>query len=187
MPQPRELLPQDGTSCFLTKHLLRLASDQLAKSTETFDALSYDYGLNPFISKPGGCSLAALQLNLLQCPQGTDLKREGSQMVPVFRKEGRHRNLLCHTPVSFSVAADLGSSFVAHWRPGGTSTRAGPAWKCHHAASQHDPPRQSQAPARVIAASYSYAASQDGDGKGNHLHPLCPWDAVSGLCLPNEA
>lgn len=116
MPQPRELLPQDGTSCFLTKHLLRLASDQLAKSTETFDALSYDYGLNPFISNSGGCSLAALQLNLLQCPQGTDLKREGSQMVPVFRKEGRHRNLLCHTLVSFSVAADLGSSL---WLTGG--------------------------------------------------------------------
>lgn len=35
---------QDGTYCFLIKQLLHLASDQLAKSTETLDALRYDCG-----------------------------------------------------------------------------------------------------------------------------------------------
>lgn len=103
------------------------------------DALSYDYGLNPFISNPGGCSLAALQLNPLQCPQGTDLKGKRGQMVPVFRKEGRHGNLLCHTLASLSIAADLRSSL---WLTG--SQEAPPptqssAQRCYHTVSKHVP------------------------------------------------
>jgi len=82
----------------------------LASPLRLLDALGYDYGLNPFISNPGGCSLAALQLNPLQCPQGTDLKGKRSQTAPVFRKEGRHGNLLCHTLVSLSITADLANS-----------------------------------------------------------------------------
>lgn len=157
-------------------------SISLQSPPRLLDALSCDYGLNPFISNPRGCSLSALQLKPLHCPQSTDLEGKGVKWCLFL---GRRKPAVLHA-----------SHFFYQWRfrEQLTDQEAPPAMQvycrdaatllhtkqCHVQGECNDyvtalPPSSAEATAMP--------APLDRDRRGNHFCPSCPWDAVFGLHL----